>query len=670
MAKILVCDDDKDIVEAIDIYLTQEGYEVLKAYDGDEAIKVLKRNEVDLLIMDVMMPRLDGIRATLKIRENMSLPIIILSAKSEDADKILGLNIGADDYMTKPFNPLELVARVKSQLRRYTQLGSTARSDNQSEFRTGGLVIRDDLKEVTVDGEKVKLTPIEYNILLLLVKNQGKVFSINQIYENIWNEEAIGADNTVAVHIRHIREKIEINPKEPRYLKVVWGVGYKVEKDRLGGLMNNKWYQRAPCKGILIVLEHILAVVMITCLVFTFSYPGDNLAGILFEKPHKKYDQSKGFTDKLMSAANDITAAEGYDSNFETEGKYDENRIVDLKEYDSDRKISNENVNGLAYRLGDFVNYWENDQEMYYADGTKMADGDNDDEIIVCQKDDGTYHYYYEKEFRREFKNGNLQFGNMDEAKDEYSLESTGEVIDSLINDWIENSASIYRNILDSENRQVYTKCWRYDGEKVSENCAPVGAKNLLEVVNKDSRWNGKLSDAMSMLGNTVDSVRDEFLTWQYVTEEYKEGNTNLAYMIVDLDNKKVYTNRLAYQRFDEWEKNLESMKKLGVYAVATPKLTEYQSDIDMDGSQWKSLIGGNMWMDNYECVFAVDTSYPIQDDFYQESKIYQEYAPQVRFTFWIADCNRICNACNSVMADNCCRQIKPGRRHCVKSGR
>lgn len=230
MAKILVCDDDKDIVEAIDIYLTQEGYEVLKAYDGDEAIKVLKRNEVDLLIMDVMMPRLDGIRATLKIRENMSLPIIILSAKSEDADKILGLNIGADDYMTKPFNPLELVARVKSQLRRYTQLGSTARSDNQSEFRTGGLVIRDDLKEVTVDGEKVKLTPIEYNILLLLVKNQGKVFSINQIYENIWIEEAIGADNTVAVHIRHIREKIEINPKEPRYLKVVWGVGYKVEK--------------------------------------------------------------------------------------------------------------------------------------------------------------------------------------------------------------------------------------------------------------------------------------------------------------------------------------------------------------------------------------------------------------------------------------------------------
>lgn len=230
MFKILVCDDDKEIVEAIEIYLTQEGYEVLKAYDGEEAIQTLKKEHVDLLIIDVMMPKLDGIRATLKIREENSLPIIILSAKSEDADKILGLNIGADDYVTKPFNPLELVARAKSQLRRYTQLGSTVQEDQKEVYEVGGLSINDELKEVTVDGEQVRLTPIEYNILLLLVKNQGKVFSIDQIYENIWNEEAIGADNTVAVHIRHIREKIEINPKEPRYLKVVWGVGYKIEK--------------------------------------------------------------------------------------------------------------------------------------------------------------------------------------------------------------------------------------------------------------------------------------------------------------------------------------------------------------------------------------------------------------------------------------------------------
>ncbi|MBU9726389.1 response regulator transcription factor [Diplocloster modestus] len=229
MQNILVCDDDKEIVEAIDIYLTQEGYHILKAYDGQQAVDMLKENDIHLLVIDVMMPKLDGIRATLKIRENNSLPIIILSAKSEDADKILGLNIGADDYVTKPFNPLELIARVKSQLRRYTQLGNIQESGSQV-FQTGGLKVNDELKEVTVDGELVKLTPIEYKILLLLVKNQGKVFSIDQIYENIWNEEAIAADNTVAVHIRHIREKIEINPKEPRYLKVVWGIGYKVEK--------------------------------------------------------------------------------------------------------------------------------------------------------------------------------------------------------------------------------------------------------------------------------------------------------------------------------------------------------------------------------------------------------------------------------------------------------
>ena len=231
MKSILVCDDDKEIVDAIEIYLQQEGYRILKAYDGEQALQVLKENEVHLLIIDVMMPRLDGIRATLKIREDSSIPIIILSAKSEDADKILGLNIGADDYVTKPFNPLELVARVKSQLRRYTQLGNAA-ENNRWVYQVGGLVINDDLKEVLVDDEPVKLTPIEYNILLLLVKNQGKVFSINQIYESIWNEDAIGADNTVAVHIRHIREKIEINPREPRYLKVVWGVGYKIEKSK------------------------------------------------------------------------------------------------------------------------------------------------------------------------------------------------------------------------------------------------------------------------------------------------------------------------------------------------------------------------------------------------------------------------------------------------------
>ena len=213
MQNILVCDDDKQIVEAIDIYLTGEGYHVIKAYDGYEALEILDSTPVDLMIVDVMMPGLDGIRTTLKVRETSSIPIIILSAKSEDNDKILGLNIGADDYITKPFNPLELVARVKSHIRRYTQLGNMNQQQSGEQiYKCGGLTINDDNKEVQVDGETIRLTPIEYNILLLLVKNAGKVFSIDEIYQQIWNEEAIGADNTVAVHIRHIREKIEGAP--------------------------------------------------------------------------------------------------------------------------------------------------------------------------------------------------------------------------------------------------------------------------------------------------------------------------------------------------------------------------------------------------------------------------------------------------------------------------
>ena len=230
MAKLLIVDDDIRLRKLVRTYGEVEHYECDEAADGLAALEKLQNDHFDLVILDVMMPGLDGIRTTLKVRETSSIPIIILSAKSEDADKILGLNIGADDYITKPFNPLELVARVKSQLRRYTQLGNMNNQMGNHVFKCGGLQINDENKEVTVDGELIKLTPIEYNILLLLVKNAGKVFSIDQIYEAIWNEEAIGADNTVAVHIRHIREKIEINPREPRYLKVVWGVGYKIEK--------------------------------------------------------------------------------------------------------------------------------------------------------------------------------------------------------------------------------------------------------------------------------------------------------------------------------------------------------------------------------------------------------------------------------------------------------
>ncbi|UOQ83457.1 response regulator transcription factor [Gracilibacillus salinarum] len=225
---ILVCDDDQAIVDAIAIYLENEGYHIFKAYDGTEAIAVVAEQEVHLIIMDIMMPKMDGIKATMKIREDNNIPLIMLSAKSEDADKIIGLNLGADDYITKPFNPLELIARVKSQLRRFTALGGM--ETRSGLYQSGGLAVDDESKTVTVDGDEVHLTPVQYKILLLLTTNAGKVFSIEDIYEKVWNETAYSPENTVSVHIRKIREKIEINPKEPKYLKVVWGIGYKVEK--------------------------------------------------------------------------------------------------------------------------------------------------------------------------------------------------------------------------------------------------------------------------------------------------------------------------------------------------------------------------------------------------------------------------------------------------------
>ena len=232
MYNILVCDDDREIVKAIEIYLSKEGYNILKAYDGYEALEILrKNNDIQLIILDIMMPKLDGIETANIIRKDKSIPIIMLSAKSEDYDKISGLNNGADDYVTKPFNPLELIARVNSQIRRYTSLGSMVRKENNSNiYKSGDLVINDDTKTVEVDGKEVKLTPTEYNILKFLTKNKGIVYSIEQIYENVWEEESYGAENIIAVHIRHIREKIEINPREPKYLKVIWGIGYKIEK--------------------------------------------------------------------------------------------------------------------------------------------------------------------------------------------------------------------------------------------------------------------------------------------------------------------------------------------------------------------------------------------------------------------------------------------------------
>lgn len=224
---VLVVDDDREIVESIAIFLQADGYLVRKAYNGLEALDIVMTENVHLIILDIMMPELDGIKTLLKVRESKNLPIILLSAKSEDADKILGLTAGADDYITKPFNPSELVARVKSQLRRYTQLGAMQIKKTQIVIR--GLVLDTESKSVTVDGEAVRLTPLEYKILELLCRHPGRVFSTEEIYRQVWNDDIV-SDNAIAVHVRHIREKIEINPKEPRYLKVVWGVGYKIER--------------------------------------------------------------------------------------------------------------------------------------------------------------------------------------------------------------------------------------------------------------------------------------------------------------------------------------------------------------------------------------------------------------------------------------------------------
>jgi len=242
MANILICDDERDIVSALKIYLSGEGYTLFEAYTGREALDIVAKNDIHLILMDVMMPQMDGwqvikeIRAisktpvimlTAKLRETCNIPIILLTAKSEDMDKVLGLNVGADDYITKPFNPIEVLARVRSQLRRYTTLGGM--EQKPSKLIIGGIALDDDAKAVTVDGEPVSLTPIEYNILLLLMRHPGRVYSSAQIYEQVWNENAIGSEGAVAVHIRHLREKLEINPSEPRYLKVVWGLGYKME---------------------------------------------------------------------------------------------------------------------------------------------------------------------------------------------------------------------------------------------------------------------------------------------------------------------------------------------------------------------------------------------------------------------------------------------------------
>ena len=390
----------------------------------------------------------------------------------------------------------------------------------------------------------------------------------------------------------------------------------------------NKWYQSAPCKGILLVLEHVLAAVMMTCLIWTLAYPGGDLRSALMEKPQEKYEDSGGFEEQLLREAGEVIWAAPQTDKYETDGKFDENKIVDIKAYSDSREISGENRSGFAYHMKDLTNW--SDNELVY--GQQYDTGLKD--IVVCQKDDGSYRYYYAEDFRKAVQKGELQFGNLALAKENYDLEENVEIVDALTEGWIESGNSIFREILDKDRQPVYAKCWMYTGARVEEEYPPIGYEDILELVNTDPKWNGKLNDAMEQLSNTMIEMNAELRSWGDTMNEWQEGNTNAAYLLVDLAKNRVYTNRLAYQKADDWQKNIAAMKKLGKYVVVTPKLAGFESNMDASASEWRMVLGGNSWTEDYVFAFAVDTEYPIQDMFYQESRGYVQYAPMLRGIF------------------------------------
>lgn len=383
----------------------------------------------------------------------------------------------------------------------------------------------------------------------------------------------------------------------------------------------NKWYQSAPCKGVLIILEHMLAAVMAVCLIWTLSYPAGGIRSAIVDKPKKSYAESKGFEEQLQTIAGSVIWTEPLRENFQTEGVYDENKIVDIKEYMDNKTISGENKSGLAYTLGEMMKWV---QQGDYSDG--------EEKIIVCQKPDDSYYYYYMKEFREKVEAGELIFSKLDVAEQQYSVKSQSEMVDALIGGWFDRA--LFTEIMDSADNKVYESCWVYDGYRINEVVPPQGADNILEILNSNKEWNGKLEQAMSDISAAASEIADEYSRCEYAASQWSEGNTNVAYLLVDLDNNKIYTNRTAYQNPSEWEKNIASMKKMGKYAVVTPKLADFKSNMDSSAERWKQIVGANISMDNYVCAIAVDTDYPIQDQFYQENKIYEKYAPTVRGIF------------------------------------
>lgn len=383
----------------------------------------------------------------------------------------------------------------------------------------------------------------------------------------------------------------------------------------------SKWYQSAPCKGILLVLEHICAVVTVVCLVWMLAYSTGGLAGAIFEEPKGSYAETEAFEEQLRSIAGEVVWAEPWVENYETEGVYDENKIVDIKEYIYEDTISGENKSGLAYRLGDLAIWGERGYTEVYDD-----EGGN---IIVCKKADGSYQYYYKDEFQKLVEDGDIVFSTLDEVKETYDIYGRDEMVEALIYGWIPSSE--FKNLLDAEGKVIFTSCWVYDGFEVEEEFAPIGAENILEIVNNDSNWNGKLTEAMDLVSSSIDSISMNIYSCQSVQERWSEGNSNVYYLLVDKKTGEVFTNRTEFQRADDWKKNIEKMKELGKYAIVTPKLAEFESNMTGAAEIWKSIIKSSAWAEDYVCAFAVDTTYPVQDQFYQENQMYEKYAPGVR---------------------------------------
>lgn len=391
----------------------------------------------------------------------------------------------------------------------------------------------------------------------------------------------------------------------------------------------NKWYQSAACKGILIVLEHVMAAVMVICLVWTLSYPGGDIGNALLERPEKEYADSRGFERLMRSGMNDILWAAPQEDKFETDGVFDEKRIVDIPAYEDSNNISGENKSGFAYYLGDILK-WKNNEVRY---GRVNGGADNSD-IIVCQKTDGTFRYYNESDFAEAIEDGKLKFGNLAVAEENYGLHDDKAILHAMLNSQVDAGDAIFKNIQNEKKEKIYNKCWIYEGARVDEEFAPIGRKDILELVNEDPAWNGRLNDAMESLSFVLYGIRGDVENWKAIDHKWQEGNTNAAYLLVDLEKNRVYTNRMAYQKADEWRKSLESIKKLGKYVVVTPKLVDFDSNIKASAEEWRQDLASMRWTEDYVCAFAVDTEYPIQDQFYQESQMYMEYAPMVRGIF------------------------------------